>query len=51
MAEEYQRLLDRLSDESLRAVARWKIEGWTNREIAAGLGCIEKSCPRVSSRP
>jgi DNA-directed RNA polymerase specialized sigma24 family protein len=46
MAEECRRLLDRLSDESLRSVARWKMEGWTNREIAARLGCIEKTVER-----
>jgi DNA-directed RNA polymerase specialized sigma24 family protein len=46
MAEEYQRLLDGLGDESLRAVARWKFEGWTNREIAARLGCIEVTVER-----
>jgi DNA-directed RNA polymerase specialized sigma24 family protein len=46
MTDEYQRLLDRLGDESLRAVARWKMEGWTNREIAAQLGCVENTVER-----
>jgi DNA-directed RNA polymerase specialized sigma24 family protein len=46
MAEEYRRLLESLGDETLRDVARWKMEGWTNREIAARLGCIEKSVER-----
>jgi DNA-directed RNA polymerase specialized sigma24 family protein len=46
MADEYQRLLDRLGDETLRAVARWKMEGWTNRAIAAQLGCIENTVER-----
>jgi DNA-directed RNA polymerase specialized sigma24 family protein len=46
MTEEYQRLLSLLGDESLRFVARWKMEGWTNREIAARLGCVEKSVER-----
>ena len=46
MAEEYRRLLDRLSDESLRSVARWKMEGWTNREIADRLGCVEHTVER-----
>jgi DNA-directed RNA polymerase specialized sigma24 family protein len=46
MAEEYRRLLDRLGDESLRAVARWKMEGWTNREVAARLGCVEHTAER-----
>jgi DNA-directed RNA polymerase specialized sigma24 family protein len=46
MAEEYRRLLAGLGDETLRAVARWKMEGWSNREIAARLGCVEKSVER-----
>jgi DNA-directed RNA polymerase specialized sigma24 family protein len=46
MAEEYQRLLDCLSDESLRDVARWKMEGWTNREISARLGCVDQTVER-----
>ena len=46
MADEYQRLLDRLGDETLRAVARWKMEGWTNRQIAARLGCVEETVER-----
>jgi DNA-directed RNA polymerase specialized sigma24 family protein len=46
MAEEYRRLLDRLGDESLRAVSRWKMEGWTNREIAARLGCVDHTVER-----
>jgi DNA-directed RNA polymerase specialized sigma24 family protein len=46
MADECQRLLDRLGDETLRAVARWKMEGGTNREIAARLGCVEQTVER-----
>ena len=46
MAEEYRRLLDRLRDESLRTVARWKMEGWTNREIAGRLGCADHTVER-----
>jgi DNA-directed RNA polymerase specialized sigma24 family protein len=46
MADECRRLLEGLGDEALRAVARWKMEGWTNREIAARLGCIEQSIER-----
>ena len=38
-AEECQQLLDRLSDTLLRAIALWKIEGFTTEEIAAKLGC------------
>jgi DNA-directed RNA polymerase specialized sigma24 family protein len=46
MADECQRLLDSLGDESLRAVARWRMEGWSNREIAARLGCVEHTVER-----
>ena len=40
------RVLEALGDESLRAVARWRMEGWTNREIAARLGCVEQTVER-----
>src|SRR4051812_34799139 len=43
MTEECRRLLDRLGDETLRAVALWKMEGYTNAEIAAKLGCVEQT--------
>ncbi len=46
MTEEYQRLLDRLGDDTLRAVALWKMEGYTNAEIAARLGCVEQTVER-----
>jgi DNA-directed RNA polymerase specialized sigma24 family protein len=46
MADECRRLLDRLGDETLRAVARWKMEGWTNHEIAGRLGCVEHTVER-----
>jgi DNA-directed RNA polymerase specialized sigma24 family protein len=38
-AEEYRRLLERLGDDQLRSIAVWKMEGYTNEEIAARLGC------------
>jgi DNA-directed RNA polymerase specialized sigma24 family protein len=38
VAEEYQRLLDRLSNDLLRSVAVAKLEGYTKAEIAARLG-------------
>jgi DNA-directed RNA polymerase specialized sigma24 family protein len=46
MTEECRRLLDRLGDETLRAVALWKMEGYTNREIAGKLGCVEHTVER-----
>ena len=39
VAEECQRLLGRLGDEQQRAIAVWKMEGHTNEDIAARLGC------------
>jgi DNA-directed RNA polymerase specialized sigma24 family protein len=38
VAEECQRLLDKLGDEQLRKVAVWKMEGYTNKEIAERIG-------------
>jgi DNA-directed RNA polymerase specialized sigma24 family protein len=39
IAEECRRLFDTLPDESLRQVAALKLEGYTDREIAARLSC------------
>ena len=46
LAEEYRRRLDGLGDDTLRAVALWKLEGYTNAEIAARLGCVEQTVER-----
>ncbi len=46
MTEEYQGLLGRLGDDTLRAVAVWKMEGYTNAEVAAKLGCVEHTVGR-----
>jgi DNA-directed RNA polymerase specialized sigma24 family protein len=46
MAEEFQRLLDRLGDDALRAVALARMEGCTNDEIAAQLGCAPRTIDR-----
>jgi DNA-directed RNA polymerase specialized sigma24 family protein len=35
-----------LKNEELRSVAVWKMEGYTNAEIAAKLGCVEGSVER-----
>ncbi|MBV8234094.1 MAG: hypothetical protein JO075_00190, partial [Acidimicrobiia bacterium] len=40
VADECRRLLDGLGDEGLRSVALWKMEGYTNAEIAARLGGV-----------
>jgi DNA-directed RNA polymerase specialized sigma24 family protein len=46
VAEEMQRLLDALGSEELRTVALWKMEGYSNAEIAEKLGCVERSVER-----
>jgi DNA-directed RNA polymerase specialized sigma24 family protein len=46
MADELERLAARLTDESLRNVMSWKMDGWTNREIAWRLSCTEKTVER-----
>jgi DNA-directed RNA polymerase specialized sigma24 family protein len=46
VAEECQHLLQLLTNDELRSVAVWKMEGYTNAEIAAKLGCVEGSVER-----
>jgi DNA-directed RNA polymerase specialized sigma24 family protein len=46
VAEEYQSLLAALNKEELRSVAVWKMEGYTNEEIADKLGCSRASVER-----
>src|SRR3974390_720417 len=46
LAEECQDLLDRLSDTILRAIAVWKLEGFTTEEIAAKLDCTTRTVER-----
>jgi DNA-directed RNA polymerase specialized sigma24 family protein len=50
VADEYQRALDRLGDETLRTLAVWKMEGQTNAAIAARLGCVESTVQRKLQR-
>ncbi|MDR3637613.1 MAG: ECF-type sigma factor [Isosphaeraceae bacterium] len=45
-AEEFRHLLALLTDDSLRNVAVWKMEGYTNKQIAGRLGCIEQTVER-----
>jgi DNA-directed RNA polymerase specialized sigma24 family protein len=45
-AEDYQRLLAALPQEELREVARCKLEGYSNEEIADRLGCAPRSIGR-----
>jgi RNA polymerase sigma factor (sigma-70 family) len=46
IADECRRLLDRLGDAELRAIALWKLEGYTNDEIAAKLDCVRRTVER-----
>jgi DNA-directed RNA polymerase specialized sigma24 family protein len=46
VAEEYQRLLDKLGDDELRQIAVWKMEGDTNAQIAERLGCAPVTVER-----
>jgi DNA-directed RNA polymerase specialized sigma24 family protein len=49
-AEEYQRLLEQLGDSTLQSVATWKLEGYTDGEIAARLGCVTRTVERKLAR-
>jgi len=46
VADEYERLLELLGDDTLRRVAVWKMEGMTNDEIAAQLDCSRRTVAR-----
>jgi DNA-directed RNA polymerase specialized sigma24 family protein len=51
VAEEYQLLLAGLEDDTLRSVAVWRLEGYTNEEIAGKLDCsvatVERKLRRI----
>ena len=46
VADEYERLLGLLPSPELRSVAQWKMEGYTNEEIAERLCCARRSVER-----
>jgi DNA-directed RNA polymerase specialized sigma24 family protein len=46
MADECRRLLDCLGDDELRAIALWKMEGYSNDEIAGKLDCTPRTVGR-----
>jgi RNA polymerase sigma factor (sigma-70 family) len=46
MADECHRLLNLLDSPQLRQVALWKVEGYTNEEIAAKLDCVPRTVER-----
>jgi DNA-directed RNA polymerase specialized sigma24 family protein len=50
LAEEYRRLMDQLGDSTLQRVATLKLEGYTNEEIAARLGCVVSTVERKLAR-
>ena len=50
LAEEYQRLMNQLGDSTLQSVATWKLEGYTDAEIAARLGCVTRTVERKLAR-
>jgi len=46
VADQYQRLLELVGDDTLRRVAVWKMEGLTNDEIAERLDCSRRTVAR-----
>ena len=46
ITDECRRLFDRLGNPTLRSVALWKMEGYTNGEIAGRLGCVPQTVER-----
>jgi RNA polymerase sigma factor (sigma-70 family) len=48
--EALERRMEALADPELRQIALWRLEGYTNREIAAKLDCTERSVERRLSR-
>jgi DNA-directed RNA polymerase specialized sigma24 family protein len=50
LADEYRRLIGRLGDPTLQSVATCKLEGYTNDEIAARLGCVTSTVERKLAR-
>ncbi len=44
--EEYGRLLNLLKDDELREIARWKMEGYKDKEVAQRLGCDTRTVER-----
>jgi DNA-directed RNA polymerase specialized sigma24 family protein len=50
VAEQCRVLIDSLGDETLRRVALMKMEGYTNKEVAARIGVIEQTVERKLRR-
>jgi RNA polymerase sigma factor (sigma-70 family) len=50
VADECRRLLDLLEVPELRQIALWKVEGYTNEEIASRLDCVPRTVERKVRR-
>jgi DNA-directed RNA polymerase specialized sigma24 family protein len=50
LAEGYENLMNQLGDATLQRVATWKLEGHTDQEIAARLGCVTRTVERKLAR-
>ena len=50
LADDCRRLLDALDEPELRQIALWKVEGYTNEEIAGRLDCVPRTIERKLSR-
>ena len=50
MADECRRLLESLPEPELRLIALFKVEGYTNEEIASQLDCVPRTIERKMSR-
>jgi RNA polymerase sigma factor (sigma-70 family) len=50
LADECRRLLEALPEPGLRQIALWKVEGYTNEEIAARLDCVPRTVERKLGR-
>jgi DNA-directed RNA polymerase specialized sigma24 family protein len=50
VAEQCRRMLAALDDDTARSIALWKLEGYTDVEIADRLGCVPRTVVRKSNR-
>jgi RNA polymerase sigma factor (sigma-70 family) len=48
--EQFQELLDSLSDSTLRQIAIWRMDGLSNAEIATKMGCVLRTVERKIER-
>jgi RNA polymerase sigma factor (sigma-70 family) len=50
VADDCRRLLDLLEEPQLRQIALWKVEGYTNEEIATRVDCVPRTVERKLQR-